>query len=444
MFADKSFFRGGPRQPVRWLLAAVLSLSLTGCGDEQIETMYGRRSGMFGKDSVNGTAVLAGLFSRAGHRVRSKRFLTGTLAKQADVIVWAPDDFAPPSPEVMDWFDQWLWQGGRTLIYVGRDFDAAPGYYDKVIPTAPAKQVGELRSRRTEAQTAYDKDRRLMPKTADCRWFQVDNRLPLKTVKNLQGPFSDKVDAGGVEIELRSRLRPKRYGTDYGENWHPGPGPTPRDVAEKARAQAEALWGQEEGAEADGVALAEAPEKAEATLFLKPQANEVLLRSGKEILVSKQPYDPQSSSHIVLIANGSFLLNLPLVNRQHRKLAGRLVEQLEPPQTVVFLESTKGGPSITDKEPSASIPSGLSLFGQRPLDVILFHVVALGIILCLARWPIFGRPVRPPRAGLSDFGKHVDALGALLERTGDRDFVEASLAHYRQQISDGKKGDKGA
>jgi hypothetical protein len=419
------------------LLVAALLLLATGCGDEQIETTYGRRSGMFGKESVNGTAVLAGLFSRAGHRVRAKRVLSTTLMEKADVIVWAPDDFEPPSPDVIEWFDKWLSQGGRTLIYVGRDFDAAPGYYDKVIPAAPAKQVGELRSRHTEDSAAYNNARSVMQKTADCRWFQIDNNQRLKTVNSLEGPFSDGVDASGVEIELRSRLRPKIYRSSYGEDIAGMYEETTWDEAQMAEAEEDALWAEDEDLEAD-----ESPEEDnEPVALLEPQAAEVLLRSGEDILISKQAYDQQSDSHLVLVANGSFLLNLPLVNHQHRKLAVRLIDQFEPPQTVVFLESTAAGPPITDKEPSASIPTGLTLFAQRPLDVILFHVVALAIILCLARWPIFGRPAKPPRSEASDFGKHVEALGAMLRRTGNSDFATASLHHYQQQISDTQKVD---
>ena len=67
-------------------MAVALPMLLSGCGDERIDTTYGRRSGIIGKDSVNGTAVLAGLFSRAGHRVVTKHMLTNALMEKAEAI----------------------------------------------------------------------------------------------------------------------------------------------------------------------------------------------------------------------------------------------------------------------------------------------------------------------------------------------------------------------
>ena len=42
-----------------------------------------------------------------------------------------------------------------------------------------------------------------------------------------------------------------------------------------------------------------------------------------------------------------------------------------------------------------------------------FALTMLGIIVCLARWPQFGRPRELPAEPAADFGKHVSALGEL-------------------------------
>jgi len=56
----------------------------------------------------------------------------------------------------------------------------------------------------------------------------------------------------------------------------------------------------------------------------------------------------------------------------------------------------------------------------------------LGIVVCLSRSPIFGRPRELPADSPSDFGKHVAALGKLLAATKDRNYAHARLAQYRQ------------
>ena len=79
---------------LRRLFAFVMLVAISGCGEERIETVYGRSRGWPGEESVNGVRVLASMFKQAGHRVWTKRSLTDSMMEDCDVIVWAPDDFA--------------------------------------------------------------------------------------------------------------------------------------------------------------------------------------------------------------------------------------------------------------------------------------------------------------------------------------------------------------
>src|SRR5688572_26212155 len=119
-----------------------------GCSEvDDIRSTYGRRRGTKGTESVNGTAVFSEMFVQAGHRVSSWYRLSPRL-EHAQVIVWAPDNFLPPSQEVRLHLDAWLAaQDGRTLIYVGRDFDAAIYYWESVKSSVPVEQVREVERR---------------------------------------------------------------------------------------------------------------------------------------------------------------------------------------------------------------------------------------------------------------------------------------------------------
>ncbi len=152
---------------------------------------------------------------------------------------------------------------------------------------------------------------------------------------------------------------------------------------------------------------------------------EELLAGGDDVLVAQQERARASGGKLILVANGSFLLNLPLVNHEHRKLAARLIESTRPGGRVVFLESGVEGPPI---DPDESDNSMWTVFGAWPLSAILLQLAVAGVIFCFARWPIFGRPRIVAAAALSDFGKHVDALGELLRRTRDRRYALAQLA----------------
>ncbi|MEK6246616.1 MAG: hypothetical protein N2C12_00455, partial [Planctomycetales bacterium] len=166
--------------------------------------------------------------------------------------------------------------------------------------------------------------------------------------------------------------------------------------------------------------------------YISTNSEDVLLRSKSDILVSRHEVGNTLNSRVILVANGSFLLNLPLVNHEHRKLGARLVDEIAAPQLVVFVESGHQGLPVINEEPSLSVPTGFSLFSKRPIDVILFHLAILGIVYCMSRWPIFGRPRIADSKSVSDFGKHVDALGELLEKTGDQQFARLRVEEYYQ------------
>jgi hypothetical protein len=351
-----------------------LCLLAVGCGAKDIQQQYGRRQGAGAEMSVNGTGVLAKMFEQAGHKAFSWASLSPRLRERADCIVWFPDDFQPPSDEVRDWLEEWLWdEPGRTLIYVGRDYEAAGPYWDKVGPLAPADQRNEIRSRRTAAQTDFRMARLKIPKSEDCEWFTVEEKYRPRKVRTLQGDpdWLEGIDPTGLEIELSGRVLPSDYA-------------------------------------------------------------DVVLSSEGDMLVSVEPFD---ESQAIVVANGSFLLNLPLVNHEHRKLAGKLIDAVgEPGQTVVFLESYAGGPSVREEDPESGIPTGLAIFNIWPTSWILLHLAIAGIMFCFSRWPIFGRPQDPRPASASDFGRHVEALGELFERTGDVDFANARLAHCQEML----------
>ena len=379
----------GPTSHMHRIIVAMVLLVPTaiGCIEEHLPTQYGNRTG----NSVNGTGVLGDMFEQAGHSVTSWRTLSPRL-RRADTIVWFPDSYQPPPPQVRQWFEDWLSESpGRTLVYVGRDYNAAPLYWRSVKPGAPAHLSAEIDRRLNMAESNEQSDRAALPKPDDFDWFSLKTGTKRK-VKTLSGPWSQGIDPTRAEIELHSLL---------------------------SRGDADVML------ESDG-------------------GPEVLLESNGDALVSREPFyslystGTYDESQLIVVTNGSFLLNLPLLNHEHRKLAGKLISEVGPPGRTVFLESM-GDPQILDEDPTNSPPSGLEIFGIWPMSFILLHLAALGIIFCFARYPIFGNPRDPPAESRSDFGKHVQALGELLQMTRDRAYALARLKHYHQNV----RGDAG-
>lgn len=358
--------------------ALLLVAVLAGCRQD-LATQYGQRKGPGVTPSVNGTAVLSEMFEHEGHTVFSWNSLSPKLERRADVIVWFPDDFQPPGQQVRDWLDAWLSdKPGRTLIYVGRDFDAANWYWDTIGPRIPPQQAGELQTLKSEAKTVFLTGRSAIPKSEDCQWFTVQGSAKHRKVQSLQGKpeWVRDVAASQVAIELYGRMIP-------------------------------------------------------------PEDAEILLRSEKDVLVSRQE---QEHSQRIVVANGSFLLNAPLANHENRKLAGHLIDEVGPaPKTVVFLESYAGGPMIRDDDSFPRVPTGMEIFHVWPTNWILVHFAIVGILFCFARYPIFGPPRQPKPEDRSDFGKHIEALGEMLQRSEDTTYAFARLLHYRQISSEAGK-----
>ena len=95
------------------------------------------------------------MFELAGHKVQTRSYLSPSV-HNFDVIVWFPDDFKPPEEEPQKFLEEWLYRGqGKTLIYVGRDYDATIDYWEKVLPTAPPEQSVEVLRRLAQARAEH-------------------------------------------------------------------------------------------------------------------------------------------------------------------------------------------------------------------------------------------------------------------------------------------------
>ena len=391
------------------LLALVCAL---GCR-EDLQTVYGQRNGPGATKSVNGTAVLAEMFEKAGHRVSSWSSLSPRL-DQADCLVWFPNDFQPPSSEVINWLERWLRaKPERTVIYVGRDFDAAPWYWRKMEPIAPAGQREAVADLRAEAERAFQSARQPQHPTAACRWFTLHYGQPARAASNVSGDIEwlNNLDPSQGEIELNSRMSSR--------------------------------------------------------MDMEP-----LLECSEGLLVGRRDI---GKSQLLLVCNGSFLLNATLVNHEHRKLAGKVVETIGPGgRDVVFLESgqiaidqpsgpspadepmsnpfdttqdddrtrqrdaasdsSSNGPPIRRSDPAPDTPNGLELLLVWPTNWILLHFVLIGVLFCFWKLPIFGLPRPEDRTGSADFGRHVDAVAALLQDTADRRYALSRVKHYQQIV----------
>ncbi|MCA9102505.1 MAG: hypothetical protein R3C10_05230 [Pirellulales bacterium] len=357
-----------------WLASALPMLLLCGCN--RLVTDYGHRRGAEATASVNGTSVLGELFEGAGHEVSSWRWLSPKL-DEADVIVWIPDRVAPPSQEVQWWLEDWLAESPqRTLVYVGRDYDAGILYWEREMAAAPAEQQGLISRQLRDLRWDFDQRRAgVLGVDEEGDWFTVDELSEGRYAEKLHGDaaWTAGVNLQQAEIWLNSVLS---VDADYDP--------------------------------------------------------EVLLADGDEAFVTRcvMPNDSQ----IIFVDNGSFLLNYGLVNHAHRRLAAKLIDAVGTERRVIFLESGPEDPEILDEDPAIDLPIGLSALSVWPFNVILLHLAAAGIAFCYYRWPILGLAEEPVDQHTGDFGRHITAVGRWLAATRDPAFARGRLEKYRATI----------
>lgn len=373
-----------------WLAAAFFLLNAAGCGAAksggEIDNTYGRVRGGAGGQSVSGTGALARMFEAAGWKAYTWGRLSPWLYKH-DVIVWAPDDFQPPTAQQRLWLNSWLVSGNRqrTLIYIARDFDAASAYWKAVQPGAPPGQAQELARRQAQAQADFASERAAIPDKLDAAWFTTDTSQPIRRVKSLEGPWSKDIDPAKTEIELGTRLK-----------------------FDNSTSEVERLL------ESNG---------------------EVIVASMLHGFGGMSGYNSYGGrGELIVVTNGSFLLNAPLVNKEHRKLAARLIAECRSPSTVVFLESDAGGPPISDKDTSDTTRSPFDMLEAFPMGLILLHASFAGLVACAWLYPIFGTPRTLRAATRTDFGQHVRAVGSLMARNQNAAYAHRQLAAYQEQV----------
>jgi hypothetical protein len=370
------------------LIAASLSLCVAGCNraSDDIETEYGERNEGRLDSSVNGYSVLAGMFAKEGHTVSHRSSLSAGLKESADVIVYAPDDFAPPEQSIIDWFTDWLSEKeGRTLIYIGRDFDAAPVYWRKIRSRVSPKEQTEVDRRLHEAEADF-RARRSVIKDAECEWFDIYTGAPHRDVRTLAGPWAD-VDAAKVEIELNSRFE------------------RPDNIRDRDN-------------------------------LLESEQDVLVLREWYEVGKYRRYGLDEPKSQLITVVNGSFLVNLQLVNKEHRKLAAMLIDSVGKPSRVVFIESDDAA-RIRDSDASGDSQetAGMTdVFGVWPLSVILLQWAVVLALFCFSRWAIFGPPRDPPPPPSSDFSRHVGALAETWELTRDSSYAQSRWQYYQEHV----------
>lgn len=445
--------------PALAALAAVAALT-AGCATPKLDRGYGKSSGV----SINGTRAFFEVLKARGHEVRRVSSFQNRFLDDAHVVVWFERD-----PDGVPWTsveDAATWvegHPGRTLVYVANDFDADLALWDDLAGHFHAAGEGELEVR----------SRALQAKTSTRLLEQAKGRVS-KSWALYPFAFADSLDAAKLAADLdpatpfardlggAGRVYVKRHPSAVEPPAPPAPpadanAPAAGDAGEAEMREPRAAVplgpdaphdSGEDDIEVEihdiGPTGQRLPPEAPGSKTLRelrdktsPATDAVWLGAdGRPLVLARQvALAAGEHSSVVLVHNGSFLLNYALVDPVHRTLAARLADQLGERRKIAFYEPANASGRIWS--PWGRLPPGgpspIDVLFRPPLGWVFLHFLIAALLYLASQAPIFGRPRTDKDQPGAPFTQHVRAYGKLLERTGDRAYVDHLLAEHARR-----------
>ncbi|MEI8210988.1 MAG: hypothetical protein WCI02_02480 [Planctomycetota bacterium] len=415
-------------QPQRAVAGSILGLLvlLSGC-QVQVTNTYGESEGDDAECSPSGLTVLRSMVEKKGHTTYTVRSLSPSNMNRLNTILWAPNAFPSHSAETYRWLAKWCASGNRTLIYVGRDFSPNQAYWSSFGLGEDASLSSQDRfnalSMAAQEESELDTMRRAYRKRIYSpwnRWVIADGEM--ERINEWTGPWASSLDADACRIYLRTHAEPLQD-PDLAAarkllDWEPDP-TKPVNAAKQYAPE----W-----------RTTDVQQREISQNWIEGQfpIRTVLLQSGDgRDLIARYTEGSLSNSQLILVANQSLFSNYGLIHRPHRDLAQQLIAGL-PTGGVGFITGSMDPPVRSDDLDERQ--KGFEMLTIWPLNVITIHAAFLGVAAMIAAFPIFGRPFRLPKKSTSDFGQHIDAVGEMMQRSGDREYAVRTIAEYFRQV----------
>ncbi len=432
------------------LLLGMLALCCSGCGSgNQLDQTWGAHIYPAKNSSLNGLGYLEKLLLQKGASVKVVNRLSPRLDR-ADCLILVGDTFHPPAKEARDWMEEWLAaETGRTILYFGRDFDAAEYYMEQTLKSQPIDK--RVRAGLDRAAVRVTRDDRLYEEmNADyfCRWFFVRVSGAQRTLTEFSGPWSNTL-SGPMQWPVRAYLdEPDKALRDdlptfapaavtnpfqaWQKAFRPGrpvppppPPTTPPPPTGNGRSVFTSVWVPDDISNA---------EEWEREWTLAPNCEQLLIGEDGTPLVMRLTSDRYPDSQIITLANGAPLFNGMMVDANLRSICMNIAGEIGDDARIALLPYDRRGIQVSHVPDIENEVAGLSVLMTWPLNILMAHLAFLGLLICVALFPILGRPQSLKSSNVSDFGQHAEALGQLLEGTRDKPYALQMVSDYLRVV----------
>ncbi len=358
---------------------AITVFSGTVVGQSELRTGYGRCRGLQYATSINGTAMLKHFLESQNCDVVVNRTLSPAI-ENFDLLIWAPDSWDVPSESVIERINLWLRSGqNRTLVYIGRDYDASMEYWQNVINTVTGEPRELALRELSQSRLNWLAQSGESLQQLDCEWFTIEPGVSGNSQARLIGEVTDDLFVRGEVVWGERRIIPK----------------------------------------------SQSPFRIRS--LIETETSEVFAFE----LTSRDSF----ANRIIVVNNGSFLLNYPFARKSRRPLAEELLAKVSQTEyygcRVMLLESGPQGLIVSDSE---NVGGQLAWVVEAPLKYIVPQIVILGVMYCFVVFPILGRPRRLVTQTESRFGRHLEALGRMWAKTGRIQEPREVIDRFRRSI----------
>ncbi len=381
----------------RCLILAAAACITFGGGCSELTTEYGRTSGSSAYSSINGYGTFRLAMENSGIADRDVVRLTDRLKKDTDILVWAPQNLNPLNPEAVNWIDSWLKTGNRLLIYIAPDNGCEVEYWEKTRPLAPAEKRLEYRRRAAKSRTERMVKLSYGRYQPSYKWFSVNHLSKPEKIKASSGPWTTANDSNQTS---------------------------------------EAPWTPLE----NGVAKGKQGKTKTGGQTPPLNANfQSLLQTGNgTTYVAEIKAASWNNSKIIVVSAGSLLSNFGLTQRPNQLLADRIIQDAVSLKTsdlnAGFLNNNGMPLAVSSSDDGVQIARGMEFLTVWPVSLLTMHGMFLGLIICIALWPIFGRPRRIMYQSKGNFGDNLNAVAALMNNVGGKQYARRKISDYMQRI----------
>lgn len=405
---------------VRLLLLAVTlasGLGSVGCG-KKFRFDYGQSRGAAGDQSINGFGALRRTYKNSGWSTRDVNRLNDRLSSTT-AIVWTPTQRDTLFDQSTKWFDEWLREQTRTLVYVVPDQGCKARYFEVARQVAPDAQKLEYRRQLARVETDQMLVRFNGEPIPSNGWFQIE-RTPSGTTygsKSVNKPKGEWMRFLPVASAEQSIDDPDIDDTDIEYKIEPVLTAT-ATIATAATISMPTMFGQTYG-----------------TSQVTPTHTTLVSADDGSPIITRLTSKEWGQSKVIVVGNGSMLCNFSLTAPQGQAIATQLIAETgDTPGLVGFLTTDGAGAQVSDVNPEINSLTGAELFSVWPLSLIIMHLAITGFVACMILFPIFGRPRRSESTSNSDFASHLDAVAVLMSRSGGEQYARHRVSEYMRRI----------